>query len=182
MTAEALNQFKVILADFQPRIDACVKRAIDGVDSSTLAPVPRTDEECDNGFERWLADWKERLGPAIQSEFEREFRDDLPSLAGRIGPKERVNSIVDDLVWPQVEAGLRRWAVLALAAAWASRNLPTTVTPGRPEWIDGAWHVHMRSGNQSEVLGDLVLDANGRIVRQPAHRPSGEVVSGGARS
>src|SRR5205807_2421525 len=102
MTEEELQRFRAIVAGLQPRIDECIRRAIDGIDVDTMILVPRTAQECANGFEQWLANCKERLGPAIQTEFEREFKDDHPSLAGVTGPPGRINAIVAELVWPQV--------------------------------------------------------------------------------
>src|SRR5690242_5486138 len=84
-------------------IERCVQRAFRALERDTPLRVPNNRADRERGFERWLARYRSRLGPLIQTEFVREFSETLDELRD----PDSVRRIVDEYVWPEVEAFLR---------------------------------------------------------------------------
>jgi hypothetical protein len=151
------------------RLKACVDAAIDRLTDEPALRVPRSLEERENRFDRWLSSWKARLGPVIQEQFGRQF----PEIHRKL-PPEYMTQVVSTWVWPEIERFLLSYAIWGLSRSWVSRHLGDAVILCEPERTNTGWNVpiqlrqpkgtvpiqlHRPEGN----VGVVVLDRDGAI-------------------
>jgi hypothetical protein len=144
-------------AENQPAIGRCIQSAMEALTDDASIRPPRTEAERRNSFAVWLAGCRNRIGPAIEAELWRQF----PVLIEKLGDPE---AIMEQIVWPQVEEDLRRWAIRAQAAAWVSRHMGDLTTIGRPERVDIHWRVPLGIEGYGDNLGQVVLDTDGTVI------------------
>lgn len=142
-------------------LQRCADAAIEKLKADLTLRVPRDPEDRADGFAQWLGIWKDRLSPAIQDEFHRQF----PPIAERLSP-DYLSDMVSELVWPQVKPTLLAFAIRGLARPWVSGKLGDALLLGIPEFLAGEWIVPLWLNGHSGILGQVVLDHNGNIVQE----------------
>jgi hypothetical protein len=160
-------------------IEKCVQRAIEALEGDTPLRVPRTEAERRHGFAEWLARYRARLGPLIQA----ELQSQCPSLPAQLKQPDACEAVVRDVLWPEVERFLKRYAARGLAAEWVSHHMGDATTMAWPEPLDDGWLVRLGVAGHGENLGQLVLDADGRVIphRTTSRQEILEAISGGSR-
>ncbi len=156
---EVLQQW-LIEPETQKRLNLCIQQAIENLKADTSLRVPRTQEERSRAFAEWLRSCHRNLGPGIQEQFRKQF----PGIAQRLTDPNTIKNIVEDKVWPDVEAVLRSYAVRGLASDWVRNHLGDAVLVGMPDSRDGVWNVPLAVTGVGERLGYVVLDKDGNVL------------------
>ena len=146
-------------ANTKRRLQACTDAAIRRLTHDTILRVPRAEEDRRDGFSRWLRVWRQKLGPAIEEEFRKQFRDIHDHLSAG-----DVIDMVSETAWPRIEHFLLRYAILGLSGPWVSGKLGDAIILCEPEWTEGVWIVPLRLQDRPGPIGKVVLDRDGTII------------------
>ena len=167
----------------QPEVVEAIRDAVTGtiahverdlMESSRLR-LPRRAEERQNGFEKWLAEYREGLAESL-------FRE----LAGRLGgtaesgnDPEPTGADLATRIWPLVEAELQaraerflvHHAVRGLALNWLSRHIGEGLVVAEADHLGKFWRVSLLDKRDRGYVAALALDEDGNVLTEvPALR------------
>jgi len=118
----------------QEKLHFCIQQAIERVKADTSLRIPRTKEERQGAFSAWLSSYRLKLGPELQEQFRQQF----PGVTQRFKDPNTIKSIVENKIWPDVEAVLCSYAVRGLASDWVRSHMGDAVLVGKPDFRDDA--------------------------------------------
>lgn len=144
----------------QKKLYLCIQQAIAKLKSDTSLRIPRTEEERRGAFSAWLSSWQLKLGPELQEQVRQQF----PGIAQNFKDPDLIKSIVENEIWPDVEAVLRSYAVRGLASDWVRSHMGDAVLVGNPDFHDDAWNVPLAVAGAGERLGYVALDKSGNVI------------------
>lgn len=145
-------------SEYPEEIERCIAIALSVVPSDTALRVPRTEEERQNAFAVWLANWRTHYEPRVRAALEQEF----PAFAEALAPAQ-FDRLFEERIWPKVEDQLRSYAILYQAGAWVRQSMGDATTLGQPVHEAGRWRVPLGVARYGENLGQVVLDENGTV-------------------
>lgn len=147
-------------AETRRKISLCANQAMEVVEKDTSLRVPRTEHDRRQAFAAWLAGCRQKLGPAMQEQFQQQF----PGISQNFTDPNTIKNIVEKHVWPLIEPTLQEYAVRGLASDCVRRHLGDAVLTGSPEFHQGRWDVPLALSGVGEGLGRVVLDRDGNVL------------------
>ena len=144
----------------QEKLHFCIQQVIERVKADTSLRIPRTKEERQGAFSAWLSSYRLKLGPELQEQFRQQF----PGVTQRFKDPNTIKSIVENKIWPDVEAVLCSYAVRGLASDWVRSHMGDAVLVGKPDFRDDAWNVPLAVASVGEHLGYVALDKSGNVI------------------
>lgn len=152
------------LEERRPALERIAQQAVEAYRNDHRIRVPRSSEDRVNAFEPWLRFHRDRLPVGIHE----SLKDELSGVTGVADP---VAEAVDKIVWPEVEAYLRSYAIRGHAAAWMSHRYRGATILGMAEPVGSRWRVPLGFRGEDVTLGDLILEADGTVVEELSTSP-----------
>ena len=157
-----MSQMEVTLKENlepQKKIARCVEIVLATVKPDPTLRPPRTEEERQNGFAKWLAACHCRYDAVMQAAVCQE----LAHLCHAQAP-DAVRNIIGQHIWPEIESWLQTYAVRYFAGAWVRKQIGDATTLSMPIAEGTRWRVPLGNLRFGEDVGQVVLNAEGYVI------------------